>query len=194
MAEDKKITTDQQTTEEGKKEQQLANPKETQQEIYFADSEREDNTLEKGLAWFASASLWALFLYLLQFFLTAVFLAFTSIFLYNNLFASEAASGTWELLKLTVIVSFIAFLVLFLWATWNKFMYGGLDRRKPRPMPSDEEIAELYGQTTQSLAMAREAKCLTVLYKAELRFDIRPLPIAASLQQKGIGGSADEQS
>ena len=113
-----------------------------EQKIYFEDEKKKDSKVQRAIALFASISLWAIFLYLLQFFMTSLFLAFAAIFLYGQLFTSEAAAGTWELVIFAGIVSVIAFLVLLIWAVWNKALYGGLDRRKPRPMPPDEEIAE----------------------------------------------------
>ena len=145
-----------------------------EQKIYFEDEKKKDSKVQRAIALFASISLWAIFLYLLQFFMTSLFLAFAAIFLYGQLFTSEAAAGTWELVIFASSVSVIAFLVLLIWAVWNKALYGGLDRRKPRPMPPDEEIAALYGHPLTDLQAARNAQFLRVCYTAERQFTIQP--------------------
>jgi poly-beta-1,6-N-acetyl-D-glucosamine biosynthesis protein PgaD len=142
--------------------------------IYFDDEKRRDSSLKKGIAFLASVSLWAIFLYLLQFFLTSLFLAFAAVYLYGQLFTTEAAAGTWALVEFSVVVSVIAFLLLLGWATWNKVLYGGLDRRKPRPMPTELAIENLYQQAPGTMEMAQGQQSLSVRYTADREFTIKP--------------------
>lgn len=145
-----------------------------EQKIYFEDKNRKTSRIQRLIAFIASVSLWAVFLYLLQFFLTSLFLAFAAFYLYGQLFASDAVSGTWALVQFSVIVSIIAFAVLFIWAAWNKILYGGLDRRRPRSMPADGTIEKLYEQAPGTLQMVRRQQRLWVCYTENRKFDVLP--------------------
>jgi poly-beta-1,6-N-acetyl-D-glucosamine biosynthesis protein PgaD len=136
-------------------------------EIVHVDQEKKpplinQPTLQKtsvrGLQLLASATAWGIFLYFLQTLFTTVVWLTGGKLLYHQSLLPASIEGTKSLLINSCYFAIIIFLLLFIWANWNYWRFGRLERRKPRPPISDEVIATYYGISLKSVYDARAVK------------------------------------
>lgn len=114
---------------------------------------------------------------ILQFFATAIcwvilFLCFRGIFIdvYNYLIGEvETINFPQDIFENFVIYAIVTFLIITIWIFYNKWMFGGSDRRKGFPMPSDEKQALQYGISVQELSLLRSCKKSAVGFNKENR-------------------------
>lgn len=137
------------------------------EKVVFADPDKRKKSVRR-IEFLVSAGLWALFLYLLQFFGSSLFWGIATYFVYGELFNDRSQRGTVELLIFTALFAIAVFVILFLWALWNQCLYGGMDRRKPREMPSEAEIAAYHHASVEQLHIAQGLKMMNVLYTEDV--------------------------
>lgn len=135
--------------------------------VIFEDLSKRKKSVRR-IEFAISAGLWAVFLYLLQFFGSSLFWGLATYFVYGELFNDRNQRGTVELLIFTFFFAIVVFFILFLWASWNRLLYGGMDRRKPRPMPSEAEIAVWHNISVEQLHFAQGLKLMNVLYTEDV--------------------------
>lgn len=70
-----------------------------------------------------------------------------------------------------LLYAVITFIVITIWIFYNKWMYGGRDRRKGFPMPSDEKQAEKYGLSMEQLLLMRRGRLIDVGFDDENRIN-----------------------
>ena len=107
--------------------------------------------LELALTVIGTLVVWAVFFY----------------FVKANLFSEAYLAKTMDIFAFCLLVMVIEFLVLWLWAMYNKLMYGGKDRRKSAPMVDDEAFAFTYALSLENLRKIREAKQVNLVGKKE---------------------------
>lgn len=105
-----------------------------------------------------SLTLWLVFLYLFQPLFSSLAWLLTNQWLYWSVFSPAAIHGTLEALLASFLFACLVALSFFIWAKWNLRLYGGLDRRKPRPALKDDEIARIFEVSTEILELARQTK------------------------------------
>ena len=66
-----------------------------------------------------------------------------------------------------LIYTIISFAIITAWIFYNKWMFGGRDRRKGFPVPSDEIQAGKYGISTKQFQMMRDGKLICVDFDEE---------------------------
>ena len=86
-------------------------------------------------------------------------------FVKANLFSEAYLAKSYDIFSFCLIVMVIEFFVLWLWAMYNKLMYGGKDRRKTAPMVDDAAFAFTYSLSLENLQKIREAKQVNVVGK-----------------------------
>lgn len=112
----------------------------------------------RGLEVLASASVWMVFLYFFQTFLSAVVWILGGRSLYAKLFSPDIIEGTEDMLLLVFVFALAMFLVMLAWANWNYWRYGRLERRKPRPPIPPNIIASYYAIPEPMVFAARNMK------------------------------------
>ncbi|XEQ96523.1 hypothetical protein SPX_13320 [Sporomusa paucivorans] len=112
----------------------------------------------RGLEVLASASIWVVFLYFFQTFLSAVVWILGGRSLYAKLFSPDIIEGTENMLFLVFVFALAMFLVMLAWANWNYRRYGRLERRKPRPPIPSNIIASYYAIQEQMVFTAQDVK------------------------------------
>lgn len=85
--------------------------------------------------------------------------------------ASATMNFPRDIFEKFLIYAIITFLVITVWIFYNKWMFGGRDRRKGFPVPSDEKQAEQYGISMEQLLLMRDSKCLSVGFNEENRIN-----------------------
>lgn len=61
----------------------------------------------------------------------------------------------------------ITFIIITAWIFYNKWMFGGRDRRKGFPVPSDEKQSKQYGISVEQLKMMRSSRIIDVDFDEE---------------------------
>lgn len=88
-------------------------------------------------------------------------------FVKKNLFSEAYLAKTIDIFAFCLLVMVMEFIVLWLWAMYNKLLYGGKDRRKSSPMVEDAAFAFTYYLSIENLKKIREAKLVHVVGKKE---------------------------
>lgn len=60
------------------------------------------------------------------------------------------------------IISLVVFLILFLWQHYNLYMFGSLERRKPRGAATKEHVANRFSISEDSLSKLQDSSRLNV--------------------------------
>lgn len=105
-----------------------------------------------------STTAWAIFLYFCQPFFTIVFWLLTGYWIQLHFFSDSLILPMMDILFRSFLFSLVSLLLLMSWSLWNVWRYGGLDRRKPRPMVLDTVIAATFSVPITTLTRARNAK------------------------------------
>ena len=105
---------------------------------------------------------------LLSFFLvllTVIIWFFAGRYFYNHLLVPAYVGDldtTIEMIVFLVLVSVVVFLVLFLWAQYNRRVFGRLTRRRfPQPVTADE-LAEKFHFPVDQVAFLQSLQCATL--------------------------------
>lgn len=110
-----------------------------------------------------STTAWVIFLYFFQpLFTTGVWLV-TGYWIQLHFFSYSLIDPMLDMLFRSLLFSLFILTVLISWSSWNFWRYGGLDRRKPRPMVLDSVIAATFNVSLTTLTDARNAKLALVM-------------------------------
>ena len=113
-----------------------------------------------------SLTAWGVLLYLLQsLFTTGAWLA-GGYLMFFQVFNAQATEGTVTMLVYSVYWAGVIFAAFYVWANWNLFRFGGLDRRKARPAPSNTKIASDMKVSLGMLQQAQMAKVAKVTLRS----------------------------
>jgi poly-beta-1,6-N-acetyl-D-glucosamine biosynthesis protein PgaD len=109
-----------------------------------------------------SAAVWVFFIYLFQTIVTTIMwiLGLEHIYSYN--FSPDSISSTLDAMLLALYTAVAAMVVLVVWAQWNYWRFGRLERRKPRPVVTKEEVAEQFAVPVDSVDKMQAAKFATI--------------------------------
>jgi poly-beta-1,6-N-acetyl-D-glucosamine biosynthesis protein PgaD len=109
-----------------------------------------------------SAAVWVFFIYLFQTIVTTIMwiLGLEHIYSYN--FSPDSISSTLDAMLLALYTAVAAMVVLVVWAQWNYWRFGRLERRKPRPVVTKEEVAEQFAVPVDSVDKMQAAKFATM--------------------------------
>ncbi len=122
------------------------------------DDYRLNKPVNRGVETVLSVAVWAIFLNLLQpIFTVIMWLAGVRLF-QTQVFSLSAIEATAFMFKFIFYLGMVSFIILFSWASWNYWRYGRLNRRKPRPVMSDAEVAAFYKVPVAVVEEAREVK------------------------------------
>lgn len=129
-----------------------------QQEVMIIDEPRLQNSFFRGVESVVSISAWAFFLNLIQPFITAILWWQGYKLLEGKAFSLATIEGTLMLIESTVYFGILVFLILFSWSRWNYWRYGRLNRRRPRPLVSNTDLAVFYDVPLATVQEARSVK------------------------------------
>lgn len=110
-----------------------------------------------------SLLIWSVVIYLFGIFFTAILWVFGVNHLTEQLFIVNDLDAIISLCIKGLIYTLIIMILIFAWIRWNLYYYGGLSRRKARPAITDEQVAELYHITLETLQEFRSSKIAYVL-------------------------------
>ena len=69
---------------------------------------------------------------------------------------------TIQIFKFLGIISLIAFIILFVWQSYNLHLFGSLDRRKARSAATNEDLANRFGIAQENLDKLGTARSLSL--------------------------------
>lgn len=72
-----------------------------------------------------------------------------------------------EIFENIMAYAIVTFFIITIWIFYNKWMFGGHDRRRGFPIPRDEKQAEQYGISVEQLQMMRSSRLIDVGFDGE---------------------------
>jgi poly-beta-1,6-N-acetyl-D-glucosamine biosynthesis protein PgaD len=146
------------------------------------DDYRLNKPANRGVEAVLSVGVWAVFINLLQPIVTVImWLAGVRLF-ETEVFSLSALESTTFMMKFVAYWGAATFAVLFSWATWNYLRFGRLERRKPRPVMTDEEVAMFYNVPLTVVEEARELKIAVCAVDSNgIRFIKENLPLKGTV-------------
>jgi biofilm PGA synthesis protein PgaD len=109
-----------------------------------------------------SALVWLLFIYIFQVIPATFLWVFGLGRIYFFHFSPNAIQGTINGVFMILYTAVVCFIVLFLWAQWNYWRYGQLERRKARPIVQPKEIAAFYGLKQEMVEEMQQIKYMAI--------------------------------
>lgn len=109
-----------------------------------------------------STTVWVAFLYFFQPLFTTIVWLITGHWIQLHFFSTSLIEPLLDILLYSLLFSLLILIVLLSWSSWNSWRYGGLDRRKSRPMVSDLTIAVNFSVPFKTITTARNAKLALV--------------------------------
>jgi len=109
-----------------------------------------------------SAVVWVFFIYLFQTIFTTAFWLLGLEHIYSYTFTRDSIESTIDAMIFAMYTAIVSMIVLFAWAQWNLRRYGGLDRRRPRPPVSQEEVAKEFEVPLDTVSQMQTAKMAVI--------------------------------
>jgi len=134
-----------------------------QAETMVIDAPRLQHSFLRGLESLLSISAWAFFLNLLQPFITSVVWWQGYKLMAGQAFSLHTIEATLTMIEMSAYFGIAVFLILFSWSRWNYYRYGRLNRRKPKPLVSNTDLAVFYGVSLATVQKAQAAKLAKVI-------------------------------
>lgn len=110
-----------------------------------------------------STTAWMAFLYFFHPLFTTFFWLLTGHWIQLHVLSYSTIDPTLDMLFRAILFSILILVILICWSSWNMWRYGGLDRRKSRPMVLDSTIASHFNISVETLTTARNAKLSLVM-------------------------------
>jgi len=109
-----------------------------------------------------SAVVWVFFIYLFQTIFTTAFWLLGLEHIYSYTFTRDSIESTIDAMVFAMYTAIASMIVMFAWAQWNLRRYGRLDRRKPRPPVSQEEVAKEFEIPLDTVNQMQSAKIAVI--------------------------------
>ncbi len=110
-----------------------------------------------------SAVVWLFFVYLFQTIVTTILWILGMERIYDFNFSQTAIQGTVGALILAAYAAVISIAVLFLWARWNIWRFGKLNRRQPAPVVSADEVAMFFSLPVATVLQIQSTKIMAIM-------------------------------
>lgn len=109
-----------------------------------------------------STTAWIAFLYFFSPIVTTFVWLITGYWIQVHAFTYALVEPTFNMLLIALLFSLVVLIILVIWSAWNTWRYGGLDRRKFRPVVVDATVANCFNVPLKTVTLARKVKLATV--------------------------------
>lgn len=114
-----------------------------------------------------SAAVWLFFVYLFQTIITTLLWILGMDGMYNFNFSEASIEGTIGAVLTAFYAAVLSIIVLYLWAKWNYWRFGRLDRRQPAPHVTASEVATFFSLPLATIMQIQSTKMMAIMPVAD---------------------------